>query len=307
MSRAGQRRAGAHAGRRRRRSGGSYVLLGLVFVALLGVIVFTVRPGGWPRTGTASAADSRSQGRSPGSVSAAPVTSPSAVSSTSPSAPASTSASPSSSTTPPVTPSATATTSPPATTSPTVPKSGTGVFATALASGAAAGHGDIRHYKVEVEGGAGISAASAAHEIQSILANPRGWTADGHDGFQLVSSGTVDFVIKIATPDTTDAICGAAGLHTHGEVNCDVGPTVVVNLKRWLLGSPEFDGPVVDYRALIINHEVGHRIGHGHETCPGPGMLAPVMMQQIDGLKGCKANQWPYDAEGHYIQGPSVP
>lgn len=31
------------------------------------------------------------------------------------------------------------------------------------------------------------------------------------------------------------------------------------------------------------------------------------MMQQIDGLKGCVANAWPYDAEGRYLGGPKVP
>lgn len=197
----------------------------------------------------------------------------------------------------------------PATSAPppaSVPKSGSGRFTIAKATGSASGHGRIRHYKVEVEGGITLSAPDAAHEIADILANPRGWTADGHDGFQLVSSGPADFVIKIATPDTVDDICGAAGLLTEGEVNCDVGATVVVNLKRWMLGSPEFDGPIGDYRALIINHEVGHRIGHHHEGCPGPGKPAPVMMQQIKGLKGCVANQWPYDAQGHYISGPPV-
>ncbi|NJP47152.1 DUF3152 domain-containing protein [Streptomyces sp. PRB2-1] len=198
------------------------------------------------------------------------------------------------------------------TTSPTpaptsVPQHGSGSFSTAKANGTASGRGIIRRYKVEVEGGITLSATDAAHEIADILANPRGWTADGHDGFQLVSSGHADFVIKIATPDTVDRICGAAGLLTRGEVNCDVGPTVVVNLKRWMLGSPEFDGPIDGYRALIINHEVGHRIGHHHEGCPGPGKPAPVMMQQIKGLKGCVANQWPYDAKGHYISGPPVP
>jgi hypothetical protein len=185
-----------------------------------------------------------------------------------------------------------------------VPKSGTGKFATAHASGRASGHGTVRRYKVQVEGGISLSPSAAAHEIEAILANPRGWTADGHDAFQLVSSGHSDFVVKIATPDTVDDICGAAGLDTGGEVNCDVGSTVVVNLKRWMLGSPEFNGPISEYRALIINHEVGHRIGHGHEGCPGPGKPAPVMMQQIKGLDGCKANEWPYDAQGHYLSGP---
>jgi hypothetical protein len=209
-----------------------------------------------------------------------------------------------------------ATTKPPAGAKPThkpetaptsVPKSGTGTFSVARANGSASGHGTIRRYKVEVEGGIDLSSTEAAHEIADILANPRGWTADGHDGFQLVSSGPADFVIKIATPDTVDKICGAAGLLTHGEVNCDVGATVVVNLKRWMLGSPEFDGPISGYRALIINHEVGHRIGHHHEGCPGPGKPAPVMMQQIKGLHGCVANQWPYDSHGRYISGPPAP
>lgn len=185
--------------------------------------------------------------------------------------------------------------------------SGNGVFVTAEASGEAVGKGTPRRYKVQVEEGTGIAAEDAAHEIEKILGSPRGWIADGRDAFRLVSGGSFDFEVKIASPDTVDRICGAAGLHTHGEVNCDVGDQVIVNLKRWNSGSPEFPGPLGDYRALIINHEVGHRIGHGHETCPGPGRPAPVMMQQIDGLHGCVANAWPYDAHGAYLSGPPVP
>lgn len=188
-----------------------------------------------------------------------------------------------------------------------VPKSGTGLFSTAPANGGPVGGGTIRRYAVQVEGGAGVPAAEAAKEIAAVLGDRRGWTANHRDGFQLVSSGPRDFEVKIATPDTVDRICGAAGLDTHGEVNCDVGDQVVVNLKRWLTGSPRFTGPLHEYRALIINHEVGHRIGHGHETCPGPDRPAPAMMQQIDGLRGCRANAWPYDDKGVYLGGPSVP
>ncbi|RKN45656.1 DUF3152 domain-containing protein [Streptomyces hoynatensis] len=188
------------------------------------------------------------------------------------------------------------------------PTSGTGEFVTADASGEAVGGGaTVRRYMVQVEVGTGVDPEEAAAEIEGILADPRGWTADGVDAFQLVSEGSYDFEIKIATPDTVDRICGAAGLHTHGEVNCDVGDQVVVNLRRWNTGSPQFPGPLHEYRALIVNHEVGHRIGHGHEGCPGPGLPAPAMMQQIDGLDGCVANAWPYDADGNYLSGPSVP
>ncbi|WNC03331.1 DUF3152 domain-containing protein [Streptomyces sp. CGMCC 4.7035] len=190
----------------------------------------------------------------------------------------------------------------------TVPATGPGTFRTAHTSGKVVGHGSrLRRYKVLVEDGIDISPETAAAEISAVLGDRRGWTRDGIHSFQLVGSGSYDFVVKIATPGTVDEVCGAAGLRTKGKVNCTVSTDVMVNLKRWVSGSPEFDGPVGEYRALIVNHEVGHFIGHGHETCPGPGRPAPAMMQQIKGLKGCVANAWPYDRKGHYISGPSVP
>ncbi|MBQ0828208.1 DUF3152 domain-containing protein [Streptomyces tagetis] len=189
-----------------------------------------------------------------------------------------------------------------------VPETGPGTFTTADADGASVGTGTrVRRYMVLVEEGIDIPAEEAAAEVSAVLADPRGWTRGGTEAFRLVGSGPHDFVVRIATPGTVDEICGAAGLNTRGEVNCSVGKDVVVNLKRWVLGSPEFDGPIGEYRALIVNHEVGHRIGRGHETCPGPGLPAPAMMQQIKGLQGCVANAWPYDRDGRYLGGPSVP
>ncbi|WP_406383185.1 DUF3152 domain-containing protein [Streptomyces sp. NBC_01618] len=162
-------------------------------------------------------------------------------------------------------------------------------------------------YRVEVEDGSGVDPDRAAAEIARVLASPRGWSHHGERTFRQVADGPAGLVIRIATPGTTDAVCERSGLDTHGVVNCRVGTDVMVNLKRWQQGSPEFHGPLADYRALIINHEVGHWLGHGHETCPGRGRPAPAMMQQIYGLKGCVSNAWPYDAEGHYLGGPSVP
>ncbi|GAA4857492.1 DUF3152 domain-containing protein [Kitasatospora terrestris] len=205
------------------------------------------------------------------------------------------------------TPSPTPTPTPPPSPAPTVVARGEGTFTSARADGKAVGKGTVRRYKVEVEDGIGIDPQAAAGIVQAVLADRRGWTASGTNGFQLVASGSYDFTVRIASPATVDKICATVGLNTKGEVNCDAGSQVMVNSKRWLTGSPQFNGPLADYRALIVNHEVGHRIGRGHEGCPGPGKPAPAMMQQIYGLDGCTPNAWPYTADGEYISGPSVP
>ncbi|WP_443061086.1 DUF3152 domain-containing protein [Streptomyces sp. NBC_00464] len=193
--------------------------------------------------------------------------------------------------------------SPSATAPPRVPASGPGTFTVARA-GASSGGGNA--YRVEVEDGSGVDPDTAAALIADVLAAPRGWAHAGARSFHQVAAGPAGMVIRIATAATTDRICATGHMNTHGEVNCRLDEVVMVNLKRWQTGSPEFHGPLADYRALIINHEVGHWLGHGHETCPGKGRPAPAMMQQIYGLKGCVSNAWPYDAQGQYLGGPSV-
>ncbi|MDT0442201.1 DUF3152 domain-containing protein [Streptomyces johnsoniae] len=188
------------------------------------------------------------------------------------------------------------------------PESGPGTFRVASGGGEPVGRGTVFRYQVQVEDGIALDPDDTAAEVHAVLGHERGWTRDGRTGFRLVGGDeAADFLVRIATPATVDAICGEYGLDTGGEVNCRVGESVMVNLRRWQTGSPQFPGPVEEYRALIINHEVGHFLGHGHEGCPAPGAPAPAMMQQIKGLDGCVANAWPYDENGDYLAGPAVP
>ncbi|MFC9508204.1 DUF3152 domain-containing protein [Streptomyces sp. NPDC057002] len=190
---------------------------------------------------------------------------------------------------------------------PDIPATGPGTFTVAPGSGTEAGQGTPLRYRVEVEDGIDLSAPDVAEQVENVLADRRGWTADGRSAFRRVSSGPTDFVVKVATAGTVDKICGQYGLDTGGEVNCNVAKNVMVNLKRWLRATPVYAKDVKAYRALIINHEVGHFLGHGHVGCPGPGKPAPAMMQQIKGMRGCAPNVWPYDEQGRYLTGPAVP
>lgn len=160
-------------------------------------------------------------------------------------------------------PSPTPTPSPPA-----VPETGPGTFRASTVSGPRHGSGPVRRYRVEAEDGSGIDPDEAARAVDAVLGDPRGWTRDPRYAFRLTGSGPVEFTVRIATPATTDRLCQVVTPELKGEANCRSGHQVIVNLRRWQLGSPQFDGSPAEYRALIINHEVGHELGRGHETCP---------------------------------------
>ncbi|MFJ3882834.1 DUF3152 domain-containing protein [Streptomyces sp. NPDC090077] len=181
-------------------------------------------------------------------------------------------------------------------------------FTASSTPGRAQGRGHPLRWRVEAENGSGIDPDAAARTVEAILGDRRGWIRDPAYGFRLAGLGEpVDFTVKIATPATTDRLCEVVTPELIGETNCRAGHTVVVNLKRWQEGSPQFRGPLAEYRALIVNHEVGHELGREHEGCPHPGAPAPAMMQQIKGLQGCTSNAWPYAADGTYLGGPPTP
>jgi uncharacterized protein DUF3152 len=178
----------------------------------------------------------------------------------------------------------------------TYPAHGHRRWATAPAqSGGPDGHaGQLRRYRVQVERDiTGLTPASFAAAVQATLAAPQGWTAGGKWRFQRVGPGEpADFTLYLATPDTKDMLCAGA---PDGYTSCRNGKSVVLNVARWSKGVPHYGASLATYRQYMVNHEVGHRLGHGHELCPGEGEPAPVMQQQTLGLHGCTPNPWPYE------------
>lgn len=156
---------------------------------------------------------------------------------------------------------------------------------------AAPGHGRTYRIRVEVETGLNIDRAAFASYVLATLNNKRSWTENGRRRFAR-TDGAYDIRVLLASPQTSAAICRP--LRTGGKLSCRHGDAAVLTMYRWTKAIPAYAGNHDGYRHYVINHEVGHALGHGHEYCAGRGRMAPVMMQQTKGLKGCRPNPWPH-------------
>jgi hypothetical protein len=192
-----------------------------------------------------------------------------------------------------------------------VPPKGAGSFDYAATGGPVRGRsGTLLRYRVAVERGAGEGVAEFGAAVDRALGHAQSWIAGGLR-MRWVGRGTpYDFTVHLATRETAGRLCRAGGVDitVRGRpyTSCRIGSGVVVNLDRWRLSVDHFVAaklPLALYRDYVINHEVGHQLGHRHELCPGRGRPAPVMLQQTFGLKGCTANPWPF-LNGRRYAGP---
>lgn len=154
------------------------------------------------------------------------------------------------------------------------------------------GRGRRRTYRVEVEPATGVRLRWVTAEAERILSDERGWTGVDRWRLQRVPRRP-DVRVVIATPATVDRLCARAGLRTMGEVSCWNGRFAAINVKRWRRGADAFPAPLPAYRRYVLNHEVGHGLGYGHESCPRAGARAPVMQQQTFRTHPCRPNGWP--------------
>ncbi|WUI10634.1 DUF3152 domain-containing protein [Micromonospora sp. NBC_00421] len=206
------------------------------------------------------------------------------------------------------------TTVPPLALSGPVPTTGGGTFRYDDRAGTMLGRsGVLRRYRVAVEDGSGEDVRDFSDQVQAALAGPGSWVDGGRLRLLRVpGNAPYDFTVELATRNTAGRLCRAGGVDIRVDgvpyTSCRAPGKVILNLDRWRTSVPHFvrgGVPLALYRTYVVNHEVGHQLGHRHEGCRGPGRPAPVMQQQSLFLHGCTANPWPY-LNGKRYAGPAV-
>lgn len=131
--------------------------------------------------------------------------------------------------------------------------------------------------------------------VAATLDDARGWGRAGLK-FTAVEEGAQMHVFLAEASEVAKASAGCSA-----ELSCTVKPNVYINDDRWLGASDSYNAlgvSLANYRQMVINHEVGHFLGHDHITsCETESGLAPIMLQQSTGLLGCQANSWPLPSE----------
>lgn len=152
------------------------------------------------------------------------------------------------------------------------------------------------HYCIATKGNVG-SADEFGNAAFRILNDEHGWPRAGAI-FDQSTDGNCDFNLVLSQASEMTSFSPSCSV----EYSCRVDNNVIVNDDRWNGGTQQWlaaGGNLARYRTMVINHEVGHRLGHidNETTCAGEGQLAPLMQEQSMHLDGCKVNEYPLDSE----------
>lgn len=131
--------------------------------------------------------------------------------------------------------------------------------------------------------------------VAATYADGRGWARLGVAFREVETGGQFTVFLSEASQMTTFSSTGCDTTYS-----CNVGRAVIINQDRWEDATPAWmggGGDLASYRQMVINHETGHWLGHGHRTCSAAGQAAPIMQQQSMSLQGCTLNAWPLSSE----------
>lgn len=193
---------------------------------------------------------------------------------------------------------------------------GDGTFRILKGSSPVIGTGQLYRYSIDIENGVShVNRDEYEKLVMQTLSDPRSWAGHGV-ALKRVDGGRIDFHITLTSALTVRQLCGyTVRVETSCYAPAAVSPEnrVVLNEARWIRGATAYVGDLGTYRIYMINHEVGHALGHQHAHQCLPAGLAPVMMQQTFGLRSaatdqlCEANPWPYPTGAKGAPGAEQP
>lgn len=134
--------------------------------------------------------------------------------------------------------------------------------------------------------------------VVKILNDPRGWKKYGYRFYESPNADSINIRLESAA----EALCGFPNLSCWRKNHKDI----IINYDNWM-GKSKSKLPIDRYRNYVINHEVGHALGHSHNKCPieeckkrnmidCPASIMQQMSRGPDVIKPCIESDWPLDA-----------
>ena len=160
------------------------------------------------------------------------------------------------------------------------------------------GYGMVQYHYCVVTNGEVGSVEDFSNAVFRILNSEHGWAR--RRDFRTFYGRQLRFQYR-ARPsvDLADVLVGMFGaIQLPCGQQCDYQRrSLEFGTDVWMSGG----GDLARYRTMVINHEVGHRLGHidNEMTCAwgGAGQAAPLMQEQSIFLDGCAINEYPLDSE----------
>ncbi|MBR3164277.1 DUF3152 domain-containing protein [Candidatus Saccharibacteria bacterium] len=150
-------------------------------------------------------------------------------------------------------------------------------------------------YRIETRGDIKGDKEEFRKVVAETLRDEKGWARAGVK-FEEVEKGGELKMILASPKKVAEASAGCSD-----KLSCTVKSDVLINDDRWMGGSDSYNQlgvKVAEYRQMVINHEVGHFLGHDHiAKCEIENGTAPIMLQQSTGLRGCQPGVWPMPNE----------